>query len=119
MIKTRVVHGGELPLEDALTHENESVRMFARLASSNATEELADWTSAEFRRPNCQPVDIFIVLAKWSAQTHASMACQFFAQDAIPVLVKMFQQQIESEYREVFLKTVAIVQQRRREAQAE
>jgi hypothetical protein len=31
----------------------------------------------------------------------------------------MFQQQIESEYREVFLKTVAIVQQRRREAQAE
>lgn len=111
--RSRVVHAGALSLEDALTHEHEDVRMFARLASSVATEQLAEWMAAEFNRPNVEPVEVFIVLARWAAQTHASLACQFFDAHAIPALVTMFQEAVGNEYPEVFIKSLAVVKQRR------
>ena len=89
-------------LTEGLTSEDGAVRVFSRLAQTDLAQQLTDWVEAELRRPDADPHEILLGLARFCAQTQASLAANFVAEGGIGTLVDLHKQVLDTEFVAVF-----------------
>lgn len=87
----------------ALTSKTGHVRAFARLAQTGVTELLAQWVAAEMQRPDAEPIDVLIGLARYTIQTQASLSASFLKVEGLDDVQAAYKTLIEEEFARTFL----------------
>lgn len=90
-------HGCET---DALTSDKGHVRAFARLTQTGIAELFAKWVEAEMARPDADPADMMLAMARYHIQTQGSIMASFVSDGTNAH--HLFRKLVDDEFPKIF-----------------